>query len=166
MRTFIALSLIISMFGGAVIWNEVQPVVYEVIEYVEYLPYPEIHEVRTTVYNREVNTEIIIERVPDYKLKEFPSKKTLIQWLADNRIPQNDDWVCVDYVMELQRLAFADGYLLGYLIVFYDKQEGRLEAANTGHMMNAVVIGDNIYFIEASSNGLGKLKVKLGGVKG
>jgi len=63
----------------------------------------------------------------------------------------------VDYALEMQRIAWRDGYLMS-IETLIDK------GGNTGHMINSTVIGDDIIFLEPQSttNWVGGVRGNVG----
>lgn len=53
---------------------------------------------------------------PD-ELKEFGSQEDLSKWQAQHYIGYQEGWDCVDYALELQRLALQDGYQMSVELV-------------------------------------------------
>ena len=117
-----------------------EPVVQEVPVYVEKTvpePYWVIQEV--PVYVKQ--TEYVA--VPA-ELKSFQSWHELQVWLANNYVQDAAPDRCVDTALELCQRAWQDGYQMSTELWGDGKREG--------HMICSTIIGDDIYFMEPSSN--------------
>ena len=123
---------------------------------------PEIEARTVTV------AEPAIQEVPVYvtqteyievtrELKPFKSWHELQVWLANNYVRDATADRCVDTALELCQRAWRDGYQMS--------TELWGDGNGEGHMINSTVIGDNIYFIEPSSNSswLGGVKESMSG---
>ena len=116
-----------------------EPVIQEVPVYVERIvrePYWIIQEV--PVYVRQTE----YAEVPK-ELKPFESWHELQVWLANNYVKDAIPDRCVDTALELCQRAWEDGYQMS--------TELWGDGNRKGHMICSTVIGDNIYFMEASS---------------
>ena len=105
---------------------------------------------------REVVKEVTVEKPKD--LGEFSSKEDLEKWLAEDTLDEiavfrfalpdgteasSDQFDCDDYALGLQERAHKDGYQMSVTII--EEPEGL-------HMINLVIIGNEIYYIEPQTD--------------
>lgn len=113
---------------------------------------PEVIRVEVPV---EVVKEVEVIREVPLKLREFDSLQEVEDWLADDdlntRVVLKADAAglinlkgACDYIaLELQRRALEQGYLMSTEIV---------QRGDTLHMLNSVVVGNNIYYVEPQTD--------------
>jgi len=78
---------------------------------------------------------------------EFPSKAALLKWLEENNIDAHEyiptTYDCDDFAYDLMQAAIADGYLMSTQTVLINGNH---------HMMNATIIGNEVYLIEPQTD--------------
>ena len=135
-----SVSVIIFSSGIAYGQATVKPQILTRTEYVpsyivsEVEPIPEV-QVTTEVYPTD--------------FRQFESQVELGKWQAEHylelqELGKQNNWICVDYALGLQRIAWGEGYLMS-VETLIDK------GGKTGHMINSTVIGDDIIFLEPQS---------------
>ena len=118
----------------------------------KYLDRVEFIEVEKKV---EVPVEVIRE-TPSFEINQFESEEQLAEW-CQSQFPNRRviyGWTCVDYALDLQRMALLDGYQMSTQVEFNKKN-------NKAHMICSTVIGEKIMFIEPQTG-----ETWLGGIKG
>jgi len=111
------------------------------IEYVDRVVKHYIEKPVEVEIEKPVEIEVVKE-VPR-QLNYFASLEELQDWLekdkADTLIASYPNFDCDDYAYELQQRALKDGYIISTEL---DWKKGEY------HMLNSVLIGKDIYFIE------------------
>ena len=91
----------------------------------------------------EKPVEVKVVREVPRQLNYFASLEELQDWLkkdkTDTLIASYPNFDCDDYAYELQQRAFKDGYIISTEL---DWKKGEY------HMLNSVLIGKKIYFVE------------------
>ena len=85
------------------------------------------------------------------ELADFKTIEELENWLAAQELPRLQHWNCIDYALALQQCAFADGYIMNFVMhenEYYNSFFTRFQLAEGTHAFNSVRIGDYIYYIE------------------
>jgi len=103
----------------------------------------------------EVPVEVIRE-TPSLELNQFESEERLEEWYK-SQFPNRRvicGWTCVDYTLDLQRMALLDGYQMSTQVEFNEKN-------TKAHMICSTVICEKIIFIEPQTG-----ETWLGGIKG
>ena len=81
------------------------------------------------------------------ELRGFTSVGQLEAWLAaddtDEQIYVEETHDCDDFAIDLQKAGIADGYLINLEFIVTE---------DVGHVCNAVIIGNEVYFIEPQSD--------------
>lgn len=131
----IGLSLIVIFFLGFLVGVQGEPEIITATEYIEV-----INEV-------EIVREVIVEKeIYPTEFREFASQEELSRWQANQyqelrELGKQNNWVCVDYALELQRRAWLEGYQLS--------TENQLDVGGeTGHAICSTWIGNNCYYLE------------------
>lgn len=115
-------------------------------------PVPEYVEIYRTV---PIEKMVFVEKVVrGFELREFANPGELSKWLARNYLGEHEDWNCVNYALETQRLALVDGYQMSTECLI-DK------GGKTGHMINSTIIGDRVIFADPQTG-----RSWVGGIKG
>lgn len=135
-----SVSVIIFCCGVAFDQTMVKP---NILTQTEYVPSYIVNEV-------EVIQEVqVTKEVYPTEFRQFESQEELGKWQAEHylelqELGKRNNWICVDYALEMQRIAWRDGYLMSIETLI--DQGGK-----TGHMINSTVIGDDIIFLEPQS---------------
>lgn len=167
MKKIIALLVIPSLVCGFLLgFGIAEETIEPTIKYVRVvIPYPEI-VYREVVKETEVIREVEVE-IPS-EFREFESLEKLEAWLAENELPiklvanergiiyfeaeYGNTITCVNYALDLQELAWRDGYLMSLQIVGRGKLGGKRLPIGIGtgwHLGNLVIIKDKIYYVES-----------------
>ena len=119
------------------------------------LPATEVHEVKEVavpyivveevplIVEVEVPVVVEVEKEVKPEFRLFESVEELEIWLDSKPITivSSDDWDCEDYALDLQRMAYEDGYVISTELVLGDL-----------HMVNLARIGNKLYLIEPQSH--------------
>jgi len=138
---FVSLALVI-LFCSGVAYGQttVKPRIVIQPEYVPQYITKEVEVIREIKVTKEVYPT---------EFHQFESQEKLGKWQANHylelqELGKRNNWICVDYALEMQRRAWRDGYLMS-IETLIDK------GGKTGHMINSTVIGDDIIFLEPQS---------------
>lgn len=135
-----SVSVMIFYFGVAYGQTTVKP---QIVTQTEYIP-------KYIVEKVEVIREIeVTKEVYPTEFRQFESQEELGKWQAKHylelqELGKQNNWICVDYALEMQRRAWLVGYQMSTETLI-DK------GGKTGHMINATIIGDDIIFLEPQS---------------
>jgi len=148
-------SVLVIIFCSGVAYGQttVKP---HILTQTEYVPRYIVEEV-------DVIQEVqVTKEVYPTEFRQFESQEELGKWQAKHylelqELGKRNNWICVDYALEMQRIAWRDGYLMS-IETLIDK------GGNTGHMINSTVIGDDIIFLEPQSttNWVGGVRGNVG----
>jgi len=148
-----SVSVMIFCFGVAYGQTTVKP---HIVTQTEYVPKYIVQEVEVI---REIE---VTKEVYPTEFHQFESQEKLGKWQAKHylelqELGKRNNWICVDYALEMQRRAWRDGYLMS-IETLIDK------GSKTGHMINSTVIGDDIIFLEPQSttNWVGGVREDVG----
>jgi len=91
----------------------------------------------------------LIQEVYPAEFHQFASQDELSQWQADQypalqELGKQNNWVCVDYALEMQRRAWLEGYQMSVENLI-DK------GGQTGHAICSTWIGDDCIYLEPQS---------------
>ena len=101
------------VYGQSVTESQTQYIPYIVPKYLDRV---EVIEVEKKV---EVPIEVIRE-TPSFELSQFESEEQLGEWYQ-SQFPNRRviyGWTCVDYALDLQRIALLDGYQMSTQVEF------------------------------------------------
>ena len=115
------------------------------IRYVDRWHEPEIIT-NTLVVNKHIPVEVVKEVWPD-NLRQFQSPIQFKKWASRHNLMPREGWICVDYALELQRLAYLEGYIISTEILTEDEPKS--------HMVNSIIMGD-IWFYDPQTGKLWK----------
>lgn len=109
----------------------------------------------------EVPVEVEVIREVPMELRDFASVDELIEWLVKDKTDEmliltfNNGGVCEDYALRLQENGIEAGYKISFQVL-YDKQfyqhYGKHLKRGTYHAVNAVIIGNELWYIEPQSD--------------
>jgi len=100
-----------------------------------------INETRRHYVENPIQSEVA--QKGSKQLEYFTSLDQLTKWLAkdktDSAISSYSDYDCDDYAYTLQQCALRDGYIISTELYWKNDEY---------HMLNSVLIGKDIYFVE------------------
>ena len=137
------------VYGQSVTESQTQYIPYIIPKYLDRV---EVIEIEKKV---EIPLEVIRETL-SLELNQFESEEQLAEWYK-SQLPNRRvicGWTCVDYALDLQRIALLDGYQMSTQVEFNKKN-------TKAHMICSTVIGEKIIFIEPQTG-----ETWLGGIKG
>jgi len=143
-------SVTMFFFGAAYSDTTVKP---PVITQTKYLTNHIVERVETTPVV-EVPKVVYPTEFYQFKSQEELSKWQAKQYLELQELGKQNDWVCVDYALEMQRRAWLDGYQMSVENLI-DK------GGRTGHAICSTWIGNKCIYLEPQST-----KNWVGAVKG
>jgi len=145
----LSISVTMFFFGAAYNHTAVEP---PVITQTKYLPNRIVERVETTKVI-EVPKAVYPTEFQQFKSQEELSKWQAEQYLELQELGKQNNWVCVDYALEMQRRAWLDGYQMS-IENLIDK------GGRTGHAICSTWIGNKCIYLEPQStkNWVGALK--------
>jgi len=128
----------------------------QIVTQTEYVPKYIVEEVEVI---REIE---VIKEVYPTELHQFESQEELGRWQAKHylelqELGKENNWICVDYALEMQRTAWLDGYQMSIENLID-------EGGKTGHAICSTWVGDKCIYLEPQSttNWVGAVKGDVG----
>jgi len=148
-----SVSVMIFSFGIAYGQTTAEP---QIVTQTEYVPKYIVEEVEVI---REIE---VIKEVYPTELHQFESQEKLGRWQAKHylelqELGKENNWICVDYALEMQRTAWLDGYQMSIENLID-------EGGKTGHAICSTWVGDKCIYLEPQSttNWVGAVKGDVG----
>ena len=151
----LASSVLVIIFCSGVAYGQTT-VEADIVTQTEYVPTYIVEEV-------EVIQEVqVTKEVYPTEFQQFGSQEELGRWQAEQylelkELAKQNNWVCVDYALEVQRRAWLDGYQMSI--------ENLIDnGGRTGHAICSTWIGNKCIYLEPQStiNWVGAVKGEVG----
>jgi len=134
----------------------------EIVTQTEYIPKYIVEEVEV-IQEVEIIEEVeVTKEVYPTEFHQFESQEELGAWQAKQyhevqELGKQNNWICVDYALEIQKRAWSDGYQMSI--------ENLIDAGGeTGHAICSTWIGSQCIYLEPQSttNWVGAVKGEVG----
>lgn len=159
MTKWLIVSLVSVMtFSLGVVYGQdrVEPRIVTLTEYVPKYIVEEVEVIREI----EVNREVYPTTFRQFKSQEEVSRWQAKHYLELQELGKQNNWVCVDYALEMQRRAWLEGYQMSV--------ENLIDGGGkTGHAICSTWINDKCIYLEPQSttNWVGAVKGQVEGLQ-